>query len=256
MTKRTPKSTEPSTSVEVAKALPQPNPGTRKSIVAARKRMRERAAAPRVSAVMRDGAMQISTNHTDLAGWTDHLRDAFGTRSVDFAAEQLNAVSKALSSKNPITEPEINGALAMIAGMKAANEMEAALSVQITASHILSMRMLGKAANAEFLPQLDSFINAATKLQRTMTAQIDTLASLRRGGKQQVIVKHVHVHQGDNGQAVIGDVHHTPGTRGQIENESQPYGTNDIGALTLAHGEAVRCEETEWQPVSVAGRKR
>jgi hypothetical protein len=49
---------------------------------------------------------------------------------------------------------------------------------------------------------------ALLRLNRTFTTQIEALASLRRGGRQKMTVKHVHVYPG--GQAIVGDVTHTP----------------------------------------------
>jgi len=55
-----------------------------------------------------------------------------------------------LRQKGDISESEINRAIAMAHGMEPTNEMETALAVQITASHVSSMQSLGKAAKAEF----------------------------------------------------------------------------------------------------------
>ena len=76
--------------------------------------------------------------------------DAFGTRATDFANGQLSMWMEVLRQKGDISWSEINRAIAMAHGMEPTNEMEAALAVQITASHAISMRLLGKAAKAEF----------------------------------------------------------------------------------------------------------
>src|SRR5258708_34487484 len=170
--------------------LPEPGSSTKGAIARAEKRVGARLIAPKVSKSNDNAKIIITPPHSDAAGWTGHLMDAFGTRSTDFATGQLLMLMEALRQKGEISESEINSAIAMAHGMEPANEMEAALAVQITASHVISMRLLGKAAKADFAPQLDSLINATTKLQRTMTAQIEALASVRRGGKQQVVVKH------------------------------------------------------------------
>lgn len=55
--------------------------------------------------------------------------------------------------------------------------------------------------------------NLAIKFQRTFVAQIEALQKLRGKGGQKVTVEHVHVHKG--GQAIVGNVNHTPvGGRG------------------------------------------
>jgi hypothetical protein len=73
----------------------------------------------------------------------------------------------------------------------------------------------------ERLDFMDRYMNAATKLQRTMAAQIEALARLRRGGEQNVIVKHVHDH--DGGQAIVGNVQAGGGGRDGIGNSGQAH---------------------------------
>ena len=67
--------------------------------------------------------------------------------------------------------------------------------------------------------------------------QIEALAELRRGGEQQVTVKHVHVHQGDPGQAIIGDVHVAGGWGTDITRGNPMDRTQEPMSLRLA----VRC---------------
>lgn len=240
-----------------ATSLPEPSPLVQKAIAQARKRVSARAAAPTVSGTMVDNKLVIASSHADCEGWGMHLKDAFGTASSAFASCQLHALLHALRQQGSLEEAEINGALAMLHGLAPCNELEAALAVQIVASHIISLRMLGKAARADLTPQLDSLVNATTKLQRTFVAQVEALASIRRGGKQQVNVRHVHVHQGANGQAIVGDVHHKGrGTPGRIESGRQSRAATGIEALGFATGEEVWSEDEERKAVPVARSRR
>jgi len=59
---------------------------------------------------------------------------------------------------------------------------------QMAVTHSLAMDFLGRTKRAEHISQLDAFGNLAVKLLRTYTAQMDTLAKLRRGGEQTVRV--------------------------------------------------------------------
>lgn len=232
--------------------LPDPTKEERVAMALAQTRRESRKLSPRVKGAVKNNDLSFSPPHKDDLGWSEHLRDSFGTKSSDFVSTQLGLLINALTLKGNLEQPEINSALALITSVEAQNEVEAAMAVQIAAAHVLAMRMTGRAGRAEYDGQRDSLINGATKLQRTMTAQIEALASIRRGGKQQVVVKHVHVYQGANGQAVIGDVHHTADSRGLLENGSQVHGTGDIGTLALAHGEEMRSQEEERQPLPVA----
>jgi hypothetical protein len=93
----------------------------------------------------------------------------------------------------------------------------------------------------------------ATKFLRTFAVQMETLARVRRGGKQKVIVEHVHVYPG--GKAAVGTfVQQQPGGGGgEFEIEGQAHAITGPDALALLTG-AVRSENPERQPMpDVAG---
>jgi hypothetical protein len=61
----------------------------------------------------------------------------------------------------------------------------------------LALRYLGpRTRRAEMLQKFEANGNMATKFLRTFAVQMETLARVRRGGKQKVIVEHVHVYPG------------------------------------------------------------
>ncbi len=101
---------------------------------------------------------------------------------------------------------------------------------------------------ADWVPQVQTFGNLATKLLRTSQGQMETLARMRRGGEQ--IVRHIHV---DNrgGQAVIAENVNTGGPRnGKIDNQSDATGTTSIGPTLLgadAFGRGVPIPSREGQ---------
>jgi hypothetical protein len=62
----------------------------------------------------------------------------------------------------------------------------------------------------------------ANKAARTFAIQVEALARLRGGGKQQVEVRHVYV-DARGSQNIIGDVARTGGGGGALENGGQPH---------------------------------
>ncbi|GEP06035.1 hypothetical protein [Methylobacterium oxalidis] len=153
-----------------------------------------------------DGTLRLAPSTggevTDLA----RRLNAFGTPSVDFAAYMVGQVATAARSagRNLPTSAQLNAALAVVDGTEPENETEAMLAVQMFATHDAAMAMLGSMKQAGDVVRQQETGNLAIKLLRTYTAQMETLAKLRRGGEQKVRVEHVHVYPG--GQAVVGDV--------------------------------------------------
>jgi hypothetical protein len=73
--------------------------------------------------------------------------------------------------------------------------------------------IVGHPYQGEGIKRLDVLGNLTNKFMRTYTMQVEALARKRRkGGEQNVTVKHVQVHAG--GQAVVGNVSHRAGRGG------------------------------------------
>ena len=141
--------------------------------------------------------------HNDHQGWLHRLQDVFGTHGQDFAVSQINWVMVACrDSDGNIDNAKLNGLLAMIEGAAPANEMQAALAVQMALTHDAAQTILHRALRVDQIPQFESASNSAVKLLRTFAMQAETLAKLQRGGEQ--VVKVVHVHPG--AQAIVGNV--------------------------------------------------
>jgi hypothetical protein len=130
-----------------------------------------------------------------------------------------------------LSENDINGLLAMV---DALSIQPCSASAWICTASAASSSLSGRTAR---------YMNAATKLQRTMAAQIEALARLRRGGEQNVIIKHVHVH--DGGQAIVGNVQ-AGGGRDGIGNSGQAH------ALAFSDTE-MRCEVEVREALPIAG---
>jgi hypothetical protein len=81
------------------------------------------------------------------------------------------------------------------------------------------------------IKRLDVLGSLTNKFMRTYTMQVEALARKRRkGGEQNVTVKHVHIHSG--GQAVVGVVNHRA-RRGVRKNGAQAH-EPEPAALTIS----------------------
>lgn len=98
----------------------------------------------------------------------------------------------------------------------------------------------------EYPQAMDRYMNLALKAQNQCRTATETLARIKRGGKQ--TVKVVHVHEG--GQAVVADNFNSGGQRGQFKRESEPvheqYESGAQRAKMLGKDEA-------WNGLPVSG---
>jgi hypothetical protein len=69
----------------------------------------------------------------------------------------------------------------------------------MAASHALAMECLLRTRHSGSLQRFEANGKMGTKFLRTFAVQMETLAGVRPGGKQKVIVEHVHIHAGDRG---------------------------------------------------------
>jgi hypothetical protein len=107
----------------------------------------------------------------------------------------------------------MNAALAMIEAAAPKDEIEGALAIQMACTHTAAMSVLAK-LDAAFVTErrVAAFGSAAARLLRAFANQVEVLRRLRQGGHQYVRVEHVHINEG--GQAVIGNVKGSQGTKG------------------------------------------
>ena len=249
----TSKSPDRKTENGVAAQLPEPSEHERKAIAVATTSRAKRL--PRVAvSLTKTGpqSAQSGPNHADAKGWCARILDALGTTSADFLTTELGRIMNAVGSTGEDGEAKVNAVLAVLDGIKPKNEIEAMLASQIAVTHALAMELMGRTKRATDPGLFESSGNMAIKLMRTYALQMEVLATMRRGGKQTMQVKHVHVYPG--GQAVVGNVTSRPrlGGRGSIENERQPHATSDSRAHTLAPGLPVRSPDTERDAVPLA----
>jgi hypothetical protein len=173
------------------------------------------------------------------------LQDTFGTSGTDFVLAQLNRlIALCRDADGKIDNVKLNSMLAMIEGASPANEVQAALAVQMAMTHAAAQTVLQRALRVDQIPQFESASNSAVKLLRTFAMQAETLAKLQRGGEQ--VVKVVHVHPG--GQAIVGNV--VSGSAGSSrgggvsdEKWNQPHATGELPAPVPSGLSEVWCED-------------
>lgn len=208
----------------------------------------------------RSAPVQVKMIRKPSGGWTIDpvgksemlallkLHETFSANSVDPVNARAAELLKYLGSVGADNEGRYNAALSFIESMKPQDQSEALLLVQMYVTHDAAVRSLSMMGSADFMPQVQTFGNLATKLLRASQGQMETLARLRRGGEQ--VVRHVHV---DNrgGQAVIAENVQTGGARnGKLPDQSQAIGAGPagidpalLGADTFGHGVPVPSRE-------------
>jgi len=103
------------------------------------------------------------------------------------------------------TAADVNSIAVLLHDIAPRDAVEGLLAVEMVATHSAAMQCLTAAMSGnQTLEAAGTYINLATKLMRTYTAQIEALNKHRNKARQTVIVKHVHVHEG--GQAIVGNV--------------------------------------------------
>ena len=153
-----------------------------------------------------------------------------------------------------VSEQDVNGVLAAVHWIRANDEIEAVLAVQMVATHFAATRALRRLKGSDMVSQQDSNGNLAVKLLRTFAAQTEALQRYRGKGQQKVTVEHVHVHTG--GQAIVGSVSQSGGGRDNDENRGQPPAPATAGAITFAPGTTLPGADEARDTMPVASGRR
>ena len=143
----------------------------------------------------------------DLESHRERLREAFGnTLSNEFVDVILGKLAEALRPGpwDQLEEATLNAALAIIASMQPKSELQALLAVQIIATGFSGLRLLRQSQEHMTKTFIDVYGTYAIKLLRLQNEMIQTFDRYRRGSKQTVEVRHVHIHSG--GQGLVGIV--------------------------------------------------
>jgi hypothetical protein len=142
-----------------------------------------------------------------MDGYRVRLREAFGsTLSDEFVDVMLGKLIEALKP-NPfhqLEEPTLNAALAIVDSVQCRTELEAFIAVEIVAMGFAGLRFLRQSQHQMTEDYINTYGPYATKLIRLQLDLIQALDKHRRGHKQTVEVRHLHIHSG--AQGVVGIV--------------------------------------------------
>ncbi len=143
----------------------------------------------------------------DLESYRAQLREAFGNTMPDeFVDVMLGKIIEALKP-NPfhqLDEATLNSALAIIASARCQSELEALMAVEIVATGFAGLRFLRQSQHSMTEEYIRTYGPYANKLLRLQVDLIQSLDRHRRGHKQTVEVRHVHIYPG--AQGVVGIV--------------------------------------------------
>jgi hypothetical protein len=128
----------------------------------------------------------------------------FGSKNDLFNESIVHQLVNVVAKGREPTNAELGLGGSMMAGIAPSDELEGMLALQMVAIHNATITFARRLAHVETIAQQDSAEKALNKLTRTFTMQMAALQKHRSGGKQKVIVKHVHVNEG--GQAIVGNV--------------------------------------------------
>jgi hypothetical protein len=215
------------------------------------------ARGPRVKTGLRfeDGTVVLQNPHADPEGWNVRLQDALGTSSFAVLATEMSRIAAFLRRKDDsIDAQEVDAFFAVLNGAKPENEIQAMLVIQMATNHALAMRSAKALSRSTEIPQQDSNALTLNRLQRNFILQAEALAKLQRGGKQKVVVEHVHVYPG--GQAIVGSVTHPGVTGGILENGNQPHALEHATTLALAPGGPLPCENPQRDALPITKGER
>lgn len=199
-----------------------PNDKEVEAMASAMTRYKEMPIRPEMEISYTDGGTTaaLDATHSDGNGHAAMLADATGSTSSGWTNGVMIDLLKLaqVRGKEAVTGNEASAAMAFIAAVEPRNEVEAALGVQMFAAHQLAMEMASRCRHTTDRQATMEYGNLATKMMRTVTAQMDALGKMRRGGEQ--VVRHVHVYEG--GQAIVADqFNHYGGENGNAAG--QPY---------------------------------
>jgi len=116
-------------------------------------------------------------------------------------------------------ETDVNAHLAFVAGCQPKDPAQAALAVQMHATHEAAMRALAMIGQQTMVDQISSLGNLSTKLLNVYARQAEALAKLQRGAEQ--TVRHVYV------DARTQTAYNYP--PGQSEMKEQSHATEEFG---------------------------
>jgi hypothetical protein len=142
----------------------------------------------------------------DETMWWARLKMALGTQSSDFVNASLaQLIAAARLPGGGICPVAMNAALAFIEGQKPKDEVDAAIAMQMACAHGASMMLLARfGGGGGGDRRVQPLAQAIARLMNAFSNAAETLRKRQNGSSQYMRIEHVHV--GDGGQAVIGNV--------------------------------------------------
>jgi hypothetical protein len=163
-------------------------------------------APPRAGKPGRHGDLVVAPE-AELQQHKANFREVFGeTLSDEFVDVMLTQLISALRPGpfGVLDQATLNAAIALIASVRPQSELEALLAVQIVATGFAGLKFLQHSQRHLDEAFIGVYGGYATRLLRLQLELIRTLDKHRRGHKQTVEVRHVHIHPG--AQGVVGIV--------------------------------------------------
>ena len=156
---------------------------------------------------LEDGELEQLTSADDAAGAIQRMfgvasnGTAIGTKLL---AQIVHVVAPVTDDKMKVAA-RLNEVAQLLEELAPRDATEGLLVQQMVVCHFVAMRCLRLASHPDqTFDGREAYYNRGTKLLRTFAKQMETLKKYRSKGKQTVVVKHVHVHEG--GQAIVGSV--------------------------------------------------
>ncbi len=151
----------------------------------------------------------------------DRLARASGSEDEDFRTLIPNQLLNTFWLGNDTSDDRISQivgtCMASLEGIAPTDEIEGMFAAQIIACHQAAMECMRRAMLPDTTSDLRSYnLTQANRLMRSYATLIGALDKHRGKGQQKVIVEHVHVHEG--GQAIVGNIEQTGGSK---ENGAQ-----------------------------------
>ena len=196
-------------------------PTPKESAIASAILARRREAPPPIKFTVSKagGKTIVEQDHPSQAVSTAVLMHSLGSINGHFTECLLSQLANVVTIGTTLHPADLNHAVAMVQGIRPADETEAMLAAQMVAIHNATMTAARRLKNVDMITQQDSASNMLNKLARTFAIQVEALKKYRSAGEQTIKVQHVTVNEG--GQAIVGNVR--TGGGGTSETGGQPH---------------------------------
>jgi hypothetical protein len=148
-----------------------------------------------------------------------------GSKDTDFQMGLVKSAIGAMYHPGWLSEDDrdqaVKAAMAAMAGVAPADELEGMLAAQMVSTHNAVMECLRRAMHSEqTFEGREVNLKHAAKLMSLYLQQVAALDKHRGGGRQKITVEHVTVEAG--GQAIVGNVSHGSGPK--PKRKQAPHG--------------------------------